>query len=164
MGKFIDLTGQTFGRWTVLGRAANSKGGKTRFNCQCTCGQHKTVIGLHLRNGQTKSCGCLQRELASTRSLKKLTGQSFGYLTVLKPDKSKSNRSVNWLCRCECGSEKIANGHLLRKGEVRSCGCVSHASMVLKQSGLPREKQSFELLQTMQLKYEIDHYLKEKQV
>lgn len=68
MKKIQDLTGQKFGRLTVLERAPNyiTPKGRQRSNwkCQCECGKIITVIGTHLRNGNTKSCGCLQKEKA----------------------------------------------------------------------------------------------------
>jgi hypothetical protein len=58
-----DLTGRTFGRLTVLDRAPN-RGQFVRWNCLCTCGITKPVDASELRKGSTKSCGCLQQEVA----------------------------------------------------------------------------------------------------
>ncbi len=60
-----DLTGQRFGRLTVLRRAGKSASRHTLWGCLCDCGQGVTVIGRDLRSGHTKSCGCLQREAIS---------------------------------------------------------------------------------------------------
>ena len=58
MGKFQDLTGQTFGQLTVLERAKNSKDGKVRWRCRCLrCGNECIVRADHLKGGQQK-CGC----------------------------------------------------------------------------------------------------------
>jgi len=53
-----------------------------------------------------------------------LTGQKYGKLTViaLHPKKCSSGRT-QWLCRCECGNEKIIRGNDLRRGRTTSCGC-----------------------------------------
>ena len=59
---FIDSTGQTFCRLTVVGIATRSADNKPRFECQCVCGNFVIVRGKSLRNGTTKSCGCLRRE------------------------------------------------------------------------------------------------------
>lgn len=56
----IDLTGQNFGRLTVLRYANHSKGGKALWLCKCLCGNEVTVAGHHLRYGSVKSCGCLR--------------------------------------------------------------------------------------------------------
>lgn len=64
---FKDLTGQRFGRWVVVERQPNSKNGSARWKVKCDCGNESTVYGFTLRNGETKSCGCLNAELASKR-------------------------------------------------------------------------------------------------
>lgn len=71
--RMIDLTGQKFGRLTVLERAENYKTA-ARWKCSCDCGNVKVVIGRCLRTGHTKSCGCLSAELAAERHL--IHGQS----------------------------------------------------------------------------------------
>lgn len=65
MGTFIDLTGQEFGRLTVLEQAENSRRGRTRWTCRCECGTERTVRTSDLRSGRTLSCGCLRREATS---------------------------------------------------------------------------------------------------
>lgn len=52
-----------------------------------------------------------------------LTGQKFGYLTVIERDKDKQDREVNWKCRCICGNIISTRGTSLRKGLTKSCGC-----------------------------------------
>jgi len=52
----------TFGRLTVLKRTENNSWGAPRWVCICSCGTTKTIDGSSLRNGCTKSCGCLKRE------------------------------------------------------------------------------------------------------
>lgn len=81
MGKAIDLTGQKFGRLTVVKRAPN-KGTHACWWCRCNCGNSKLipVIGTHLRTGNTKSCGCLQIEIAKMpNSERKNVAQHIGY-------------------------------------------------------------------------------------
>lgn len=51
-----------------------------------------------------------------------LTGQQFGYLTVIKRVEN-IGKQVRWLCRCKCGKEKIVYGTNLRRGLTTSCGC-----------------------------------------
>lgn len=68
MSKFIDLTGQRFGRWTVLSRAQNMPySRRSGWLCQCDCGTKKVVDGVSLRRGVTQSCGCLHAEKARQR-------------------------------------------------------------------------------------------------
>lgn len=53
-----------------------------------------------------------------------LTGMKFGKLTVIKEFGHSKDGRVTWLCRCECGGEKIASGHDLKSGATKSCGCL----------------------------------------
>ena len=59
---FIDLVGQTFGRWTVIEQGLPTERGETRWVCRCQCGTTGLLPSRNLRRGKTKSCGCLRRE------------------------------------------------------------------------------------------------------
>ena len=52
MGKKIDLTGQVFGKLTVL-KEGERKNGKLYWTCQCECGNIKDIYGYSLRKGDT---------------------------------------------------------------------------------------------------------------
>lgn len=69
MGKFIDLTGQKFGRLTVIKRAENQNS-HTRWVCDCECGNSVIAKGIHLKSGHTQSCGCAKIELHTKRLTK----------------------------------------------------------------------------------------------
>ena len=67
--KAIDLTGQRFGRLTVLERAPTPLYVANRhswWKCQCDCGEELQTCSHYLKKGTTKSCGCLREELATT--------------------------------------------------------------------------------------------------
>ena len=55
--RFKNITGQVFGRWTVAGYA-----GDRYWECVCACGYTAAVFGGTLKNGASKSCGCLSAE------------------------------------------------------------------------------------------------------
>lgn len=55
------LIGLTFGRLTVLERAGHYRK-KLTYRCKCQCGNEKVVLGCGLRNGHTRSCGCLRHD------------------------------------------------------------------------------------------------------
>ena len=59
MPKALDLTNNKIGRWTVL-RRAESRNKKTYWVCECECGTIKIVSGHSLKNGTSKSCGCVK--------------------------------------------------------------------------------------------------------
>lgn len=68
MPPLIDLTGQSFGRLLVLSLEKRN-GTNTTWNCECVCGNKKVILGRLLRNGGTKSCGCLSIEDKKTRHI-----------------------------------------------------------------------------------------------
>lgn len=69
MPKFQDLSGQRFGRWTVIRRTEDyvTTAGYhfTQYECRCDCGNIRNVIANSLKNGRSGSCGCLGKEVAS---------------------------------------------------------------------------------------------------
>lgn len=117
-----DLTGQRFGRLTVIERADN-KGTKTMWLCKCDCGNKVIKEGSNLKNEDTQSCGCLRSEKTSERSLKDLVGKRFGMLAVLRRADNVGKNTM-WLCKCDCGNETITSGGRLVIGITRSCGCL----------------------------------------
>lgn len=58
----IDLTGQKFGRLTVLSRDPAQH---DYWICECECGNRKSIVMASLRNGNTRSCGCIHGEIVA---------------------------------------------------------------------------------------------------
>lgn len=61
MAKFQDLTGKRFGKLVVIERT-NNRGKHTMWKCKCDCGNYTITGASELKNGTTKSCGCLKFE------------------------------------------------------------------------------------------------------
>lgn len=125
-----DLTGQRFGRWTVLEPAPTrySKSGKTRsimWQCKCDCGVVKAVGARALKTGMSTSCGCWQKENISKIAVDDLMGKRFGLLTVVHRNGSTkgASKTAIWHCRCDCGNELDVMGFSLKNGDTTSCGC-----------------------------------------
>ena len=82
MSKFVDLTGQRFGKLLVLGIAEpiiNPSGQKTAcWKCKCDCGNVKIIRGTSLKSGRSTSCGCAFSEIMRKR--KTTHGKSKGRL------------------------------------------------------------------------------------
>ena len=57
MGKIVDHTGKIFGKLIAIERIP-SKGSKTKYLCQCDCGNEKIVSSSNLVTGHSTSCGC----------------------------------------------------------------------------------------------------------
>ena len=61
----MELQGRRFGRLTVVGfDKINEKTRHAKWFCVCDCGAVKSVFQHNLLSGNTKSCGCLQREIS----------------------------------------------------------------------------------------------------
>jgi hypothetical protein len=60
--RLIDMRDRRYGRLTVLYRSAAP--GKARWHCVCDCGGRTVALGEGLRSGNTRSCGCLRRDVA----------------------------------------------------------------------------------------------------
>lgn len=126
-----NLSGKRFGRLTVKYRVDDYKqpnGNKHPvWHCVCDCGNELDVSGPNLRCGDTNSCGCLKRELASQRQLIDLTGQKYGRLTVISRAEDYVSptglATPRWKCRCDCGNAVVVHGNNLRHGKTLSCGC-----------------------------------------
>lgn len=130
MGRLIDLTGQRFGRLTVLERDKNVSSTKGAYwICQCDCGNKKSISSGSLRQGLTKSCGCLNKEIISQqKEIPDMIGKKFGNLTVIKRAEDYimygDQKKVAWLCKCDCGNKKIIASQDLKSGHTKSCGCI----------------------------------------
>lgn len=53
-----------------------------------------------------------------------LSGQKFGRLTVVSYSHTPAKSTSHWVCRCDCGNEVVKASALLRRGTVKSCGCL----------------------------------------
>lgn len=60
--KFVDRTGQIFGKLTVLEQAGRDKLKKVLWRCLCKCGNETVVVAGSLVTGNTTSCGCVLKE------------------------------------------------------------------------------------------------------
>lgn len=116
-----DLTGNRYGRLTVVREVKRPGKGHRYWLCKCDCGKEKVVSGTHLQSGHTKSCGCYRRELPKDKRMD-ITGRRFGRLVALEPVEGEGERK--WRCQCDCGNQIIANKENLVNGNTRSCGCL----------------------------------------
>ena len=139
MSNLIDLTGQKFGKWTVLERDLEKqrqlKTNGSYWKCQCECGNIKSVQSSKLRRGESKSCGQCQHNGMPNNFINEI-GKKYGYLTVLKIDETSRNSrdGIKWICQCDCGNITSVAGKHLRKKITTSCGCRT-GNLIGKQFG-----------------------------
>lgn len=119
MGKFIDLTGDRFGKLTVMYRDKDiiCNNGKHRivWHCLCDCGNETSTRRDALISGRTKSCGKCNNNLK---------GKRFGRLTVIEKIGADKVGHLVWRCRCDCGNEVDVLATNLLRQYTQSCGCL----------------------------------------
>lgn len=99
MARLIDLTGKRFVRLAVTGRADhNDKHNQPRWKCICDCGKEVIVGGPDLRSGNTKSCGCLNRDRASETKSKQYLNYS-GVHARLRRNRGPASRHLCFDCK-----------------------------------------------------------------
>ncbi len=122
MSKLIDLTGQKFGKLTVLYRSDDyiSKNGRhrTQWHCKCDCGNECDVISWDLRN-KRKDCD---------RCNSDITNKKYNHLTAIKRGDDyispKGVHAERWWFKCDCGNQKLIVKSQVVNGRTKSCGCL----------------------------------------
>jgi len=129
MPKRVDLSGQKRGLLTV--RQLNPTG---MWECQCECGTVFEASAKSLNSGGRSHCGCAPQY--SNHRLIDLTDKEFGQLRVIdRVENSTKNQRPAWRCLCRCGNEVVVQGHRLREGHTKSCGCLRSEVMKVAQRG-----------------------------
>lgn len=119
MSRRKELSGKKFGKLTVK-QVSEKRGprGELYWDCECDCGNTKSIRSSYLNKGKVQCCGCTHRG--------NLKGRSFGHLIVLeRSEKTNSHGNVYWTCECKrCGNQKDIAANGLRSGYHKSCGCL----------------------------------------
>ena len=129
-----DLTGNRYGRLVTIRRFVPEGSSGAWYECICDCGNKVNVRAYSLKNGQTKSCGCLATEVriitgqkskgrVSTR-FEDLTGKRFTRLVVLGRAENGKGGTTRWNCLCDCGNTTVSSTPHLKSGHTKSCGCL----------------------------------------
>lgn len=110
-----NLTGQKFGRWTVIA-PAHKRHRQQYCTCRCECGTIRDVELTQLKNGSSQSCGC------SRNKSKGLVGKRYNHLTVI--DTFAYKHRTFCICRCDCGNLTTVRADALKSGGTKGCGCL----------------------------------------
>lgn len=129
VGRFVDLTGQTFNYLTVIAKSEEKIRNRPAWVCKCLrCGKTHITSTYLLKNGKVKSCGCLREDnwrvsqdkitaQAEQNHKHDLLGKRFDKLVVIK-----YLGNDKWECKCDCGNiVSRARSTLLYGTNLRSC-------------------------------------------
>ena len=113
--------GQKYNHITLIEKLEKTnKHGANLWLCKCICGTEKIVPSGKVRAGH--SCGCIAKKHYESRNV---LGKKFGKLLVLnRLEETDKHRCKKYLCKCDCGKEKIISSHYLVSGGIKSCGCL----------------------------------------
>lgn len=129
-----ELSGKKFGCWTVI-RVDGHIGRKLACLCKCDCGNEKRVDIGSLKDGGSKSCGCLKKEFnrqhsgPNSFSWRGGVKQHDGYILIYKPDYPNSDSQGYVLEHVYVMAQHI--GRPLKKGET-----VHHKNGIKKQNNI----------------------------
>ena len=113
----IIVPGMVIGKLTVIEPAGTGIKGNPLWKVRCECGNELLANDRTLRSRTMTTCGC-------TDQAENIIGQKFGMLTVLSRATNNPNGQARYLCRCDCGNEKIVpRSTLYHKTRLPSCGC-----------------------------------------
>lgn len=155
-----DEIGNCYGKLTVIEYAGKGKDHRALWRCKCDCGNECVVCGKNLRNGNTKSCGCIK---LYERDCIDMLGMKFGKLLVIeKIDERKYSGKNNtpyiqWKCKCDCGQEIIVTGKSLRSGNTKSCGCLNREINAQRLSQQRKGYNDYELHENYVTMYTLKH-------
>lgn len=118
-----NFIGQTFGRLTVVEFIGVNEYKDAVYKFQCSCG-NMVIKTLHeVKDGGTKSCGCLKQDNVDIYK-NNIIGMKFGKLTVLSYAGLNKHQNTIFECLCDCGEMTTVSRNSLITGHTQSCGCV----------------------------------------
>lgn len=121
------VVGDVYGLLKIKALAMCDKN-RTRYLCDCACGNETITEARSIKNGKTRSCGCLRTMIGLAHvayPYTDLIGVRFDRLLVLEYSYEHLGvkRNSHVICKCDCGVEKIVSTYNLKSGNVKSCGC-----------------------------------------
>lgn len=103
---------------SYVGLRPNGRSQTHAWLCICDCGGERVITAADLSSRRlNKTCGC-----ENPTKRKDHTGVRYGGWTVI----DQASRT-QWLCRCDCGTERAVRTCHLRTGSSKGCGCTKNA-------------------------------------
>lgn len=73
----IDMVGKRYNNLTVLALAGRDKHRRLIYRCSCDCGKEFDVLGMSVRDGHTRSCGCIRNEFMADYSRRSVIKRNY---------------------------------------------------------------------------------------
>lgn len=123
--RYKDLTGERFGRLTVIRQVVyeTNRNNNRYWLCRCECGNEMIAPTTNLFSGKSHQC----RQCSIQDSHKDIVGQRFGKLVVNNVEYIIDDQGVYktiCTCLCDCGNTKKVLRSSLISGRTISCGCA----------------------------------------
>ena len=121
-----DITGEKYGRLTVLEMiwGNRAEGTRTKCRCICECGAEVIVSADQLKRGNTGSCGCYNKDVISKIKTKDWTGIKTPFGVEFVSQAYQKNKRWFWNCICpSCGEIFVTMPSRAMSGNTRTCGC-----------------------------------------
>lgn len=120
--------GDTIGEWEVV-RRGESRNSHRLWLCKCSCGKESWIESTELNSGSTKSCGHGKFKIKTEI----YSGDKINEWTVIEEKRNSENgKSLGFLCRCSCGTERIISPSKLKLNPSFSCG---HTKEIVMEKG-----------------------------
>lgn len=122
MPRFKYVAGVKVNKLTYVMFDSKDKHGNQIWLFKCDCGNNTLALAYQVKNENTKSCGCVNHP--------DFTNQRFGMWLCLERKDTNKNGDSRWLCRCDCGTERIVTANRLLNGRSASCGCKRYDDII----------------------------------
>lgn len=118
----LKYIGQQFGRLTAIQFVSAEKNDAV-YKFECICGNVIETTLHSVKDGNTKSCGCLKRDHFNMYKTD-IIGHKFGKLTVQSYAGVNVYGTSDFICLCDCGETVVVSRNSLITGHTKSCGCI----------------------------------------
>ncbi len=133
------IIGKRFGKLIAIERLENSKENRRVYKCRCDCGNITETKSKYLNNGDTRSCGCIEKDFSkyqekNYKEALKRVGERHGMLTIIDVEIANTKRYYKMVCKCDCGNVTKRAYASLRTYDIPSCGCYAREMSSMRMS------------------------------
>ena len=117
----LDVKGTVYGMLTAVRPTEERKNGSVVWEWKCNCGNtvYKTLKAV--KRSSCPNCGCLRGSASVNTAV--VAGRKYGMLTAVCPTDKRSNTSVVWEWKCDCGNTVYKTLRDVKQVKNPNCGC-----------------------------------------